>query len=277
MFVLVLGIQFALAVECGSAPTDGCEVTTNTVFTPGNYNLPNGLVINASSVSLDCNGATLNGSGVDSAVGIYMDGSVGNRDFNTIKNCNIQNYDSTANNSRGIQLHTGVVEIVGTVVDNINFSNNDQHFAFSGPSARNREFNFSNNYFGYSDGMDTYSPSTGNIGIQSIYFEGISSDDSSYAPEVGSYIYNNQFTKENVGGVYVAKSGATWSDCRDDGINWFNNLFEIPFYNGGSSVCADFYSNLINYTHIPGTQITFTAPYVDLSKSELFKIEPSIK
>jgi len=45
--------------ECGSVPIDGCEITTSTTFNPGSYYLPQGLIIGADNVVLDCNGAQI--------------------------------------------------------------------------------------------------------------------------------------------------------------------------------------------------------------------------
>jgi len=75
---------FVYAVECGSTPTDGCVVTQYTTFNPGNYYLPNGITINAKYVTLDCQGATLIGSG--SGKGIKID-DWERTDYETIKNC----------------------------------------------------------------------------------------------------------------------------------------------------------------------------------------------
>lgn len=62
-----LTINFALAtngcnandVECGSTPTDNCNVRQNTIFNSGTYNISNGVDICANNVVLDCNGTTL--------------------------------------------------------------------------------------------------------------------------------------------------------------------------------------------------------------------------
>ncbi|MFH1978401.1 MAG: NosD domain-containing protein, partial [Candidatus Aenigmatarchaeota archaeon] len=96
LLFLLLVVSFAgLAqadpqVECGSTPTDGCVVTTDTTFTPGTYILPNGISLGANDVTVDCNGATLRGSFSVSAAGIFMDSKSGN----TIKNCVIEFYDA---------------------------------------------------------------------------------------------------------------------------------------------------------------------------------------
>ena len=37
--------HFISAIECGSVPTNNCDVTQNTTFIQGNYSLPNGINI----------------------------------------------------------------------------------------------------------------------------------------------------------------------------------------------------------------------------------------
>jgi len=92
---LVLCALSVSAVECGSVPTDGCVVTVDTTFTPGTYNLPNGISIGANDITLDCNSAKIFGGGSNS--GIFMQ----SRSRNLIKNCVIQNF------TRGIWMRLG--------------------------------------------------------------------------------------------------------------------------------------------------------------------------
>lgn len=83
LIAFVLCINIALAVECGPIPTDGCDVSVDTTFVPGTYNLPSGIQITANGVDLDCNGAHII---VDGSHGIMLrsiDGA-------TIKNCEIE-------------------------------------------------------------------------------------------------------------------------------------------------------------------------------------------
>lgn len=52
------------AVSAGTVtPADGMVITEDTVFTPGEYSLPNGVSIGADGVTLDMNGAVLVGTG----------------------------------------------------------------------------------------------------------------------------------------------------------------------------------------------------------------------
>jgi parallel beta-helix repeat protein len=89
--VLILIFPFiipALAAECGTHPTDGCEITEDTIFAEGIYDLPNGVRINKSNITLDCNSATINGSSIRNTNGIDLR----NVDNVVIKNCIIRNY-----------------------------------------------------------------------------------------------------------------------------------------------------------------------------------------
>jgi len=71
--------------ECGSIPTNNCDVRQNTTFVPGTYNLPNGIDVCANIV-LDCNKSLLTGVFYNFGVNInFKNGS-------TIKNCILSNY-----------------------------------------------------------------------------------------------------------------------------------------------------------------------------------------
>lgn len=82
--------------ECGSNPTDNCDVRQNTTFDRDVYNLTNGIDICANNIVLDCNGSILIGNGTffyatqvyNLPNGITLNNITGA----TIKNCNISNY-----------------------------------------------------------------------------------------------------------------------------------------------------------------------------------------
>ncbi len=91
-----VGSEFiASSGECGSIPIDACEVTQDTIFEPGTYNLPNGIQVAGSSITLDCNGAVLRGGG-GAGISITSEGW-----HNTIKNCFINNYNTGISISGG--------------------------------------------------------------------------------------------------------------------------------------------------------------------------------
>ncbi|MBI3623897.1 hypothetical protein HY212_07510 [Candidatus Pacearchaeota archaeon] len=99
--------------ECGSVPTDNCDVRQNTTFTPGTYNLPNGIDVCANEIVLDCNGSTI--ISVNYPINIYLiNGS-------TIKNCNLtnngidllaSNFNVIANNSGNIRIRDSNYNII---------------------------------------------------------------------------------------------------------------------------------------------------------------------
>ncbi|MEK6861343.1 MAG: right-handed parallel beta-helix repeat-containing protein, partial [Nanoarchaeota archaeon] len=69
-------------------PANGMNISRNTVFCSGSYNLTDGIKVNASNVTLDCNNATLNGSRAE--VGILLQEVEGA----TIKNCRLIGYSN---------------------------------------------------------------------------------------------------------------------------------------------------------------------------------------
>ena len=89
--VTVLSLAFTPIVskaqtEC-IVPSDGMNLIQDTVLCTGTYNLPNGINVTANDVTLDCNGASLVGSGISN--GIEVRGYKGV----TVRNCNVSSYD----------------------------------------------------------------------------------------------------------------------------------------------------------------------------------------
>jgi len=76
--------------ECGSIPTANCDVTQDTTFTTGTYDISHGVDICANDITLDCNGALLKNPDLSgfNRYGISL------RDFNgaLIKNCKLNHY-----------------------------------------------------------------------------------------------------------------------------------------------------------------------------------------
>jgi parallel beta-helix repeat protein len=92
-------------------PTDDLYINSDTTLCPGFYNIPDSgaegvIIINASNVVLDCNGATLNGTG--SGIGIFNPGF----ENVTLKNGNVLNY--------GIGIHLS--ESDNSIISNTNVS-----------------------------------------------------------------------------------------------------------------------------------------------------------
>jgi len=73
--------------ECGVNPTDECDVRQNTVFNSNSFNLLKGIDICASNITLDCNGAILEGQPFN---GIGID--IRTKNDVTVKNCIITGY-----------------------------------------------------------------------------------------------------------------------------------------------------------------------------------------
>jgi parallel beta-helix repeat protein len=79
-------VIFSLEEEPCVIPTDGMIITEDTTFCEGEYYLPNGIEIVEWDVTLDCNGATLNGD-YTNEIGILIgEGNI------IVENCNINNY-----------------------------------------------------------------------------------------------------------------------------------------------------------------------------------------
>ncbi len=108
----------AADLECGSIPTDNCDVRVNTTFVFSNYSLEYGIDVCASEVVLDCNGATLeftntfppigNSTTYGLSTGIKMDGKYNN----TITNCRLLSF------LRGIEIYSGTGNVLSNNVIN---------------------------------------------------------------------------------------------------------------------------------------------------------------
>ena len=92
LFLVMLAITLAgaNAAECGSTPPTrtACEVTGDTNLTPGFYN--SGIITMDAYTTLDCKGATLNGSG---STGTNLAVQLFGEDI-TLKNCIMSNWDA---------------------------------------------------------------------------------------------------------------------------------------------------------------------------------------
>ncbi len=93
-FIAIIILLFSILISINSitsnacvVPYDNMNITEDTEFCPGEYNLTNGIKIGKDGVKLNCNGAKLIGTS-NSAPGIY----IGNRDKIIIENCLLSNY-----------------------------------------------------------------------------------------------------------------------------------------------------------------------------------------
>jgi VWFA-related protein len=101
------------------APKDNLIMNSNTKFCAESYTIPLGISIGANSITLDCNGAILQGNGADDGITLL------NYDYVTVKNCSLQNYEN------GIYL-TGTVTY-SNITSNM-LSNNKLDIFLSGSS-----------------------------------------------------------------------------------------------------------------------------------------------
>lgn len=107
-YVLPLMVSLGVigsACETTTVPTDNAVYTANTTLAPGLYVLPHGIAVGASNVTLNCNGATLQGNFGPGMLPIYGVTTLGNSNV-TIKNCRIKGYyyGLRAENGSGIQI-----------------------------------------------------------------------------------------------------------------------------------------------------------------------------
>ncbi|HLC72535.1 MAG TPA: right-handed parallel beta-helix repeat-containing protein [Candidatus Nanoarchaeia archaeon] len=82
---------------CDCLPlVDQLVINTEENYCSGLYNLPNGVRLLENNIAVDCNNATLDGTGASSH-GIYLNGP----DFITVNNCTLQNYATGIDNTFG--------------------------------------------------------------------------------------------------------------------------------------------------------------------------------
>ncbi|MHC4650053.1 MAG: NosD domain-containing protein [Planctomycetota bacterium] len=98
---LLVSACIVASSQAGTIPTNGMVITTDTTFEPGTYNLPDGVSIGASGITLDMNGAELVGTDFDN-YGVTCIGF----DEVTIANGTVRNYyyGFRIENGSGIQI-----------------------------------------------------------------------------------------------------------------------------------------------------------------------------
>ncbi len=142
-------------------------INGNVTLCPNTYTIDTGddegaIIINASNIYLDCNGAELNGVD-DEGYGIYNDG----KDYVNVSNCTIYDYEW------GIYLYNDADH--GYITDNTAFSNHDGVYGMSSPDNTFVDNNFSlNSYSGFYLWLDcdhsiftnNIANSNGNYGIR---------------------------------------------------------------------------------------------------------------
>ena len=92
IIILVFIISISVAVSGLEVNLDSLIINEDTVLQPGTYYITNGIMINSSDITLDCNGAILVGENSDcdsvSSSAIYISG----KSNIIIKGCSIKNY-----------------------------------------------------------------------------------------------------------------------------------------------------------------------------------------
>ncbi|MBU0535439.1 MAG: right-handed parallel beta-helix repeat-containing protein [Nanoarchaeota archaeon] len=82
-------------INC-TVPSNGMDITSDTQFCPGNYTLEDGIDVTGSSITLDCQGALLQGIRKDNAIGIHVTAT-----HSTIKNCIVDYYEDVVKIENG--------------------------------------------------------------------------------------------------------------------------------------------------------------------------------
>ena len=174
------------------------SVNSNTTFCEDTYSLSSGISIGLANIDLNCNNATLIGTGGDD--GIYNEGY----DYVTIENCNIKNY------SNGIYLYGYIYDGEGIGASNDNLIRNN--------------LLEENNYGIYSRGpWDNYKAKQ-YYNSRHIFYNN-TLENNNYGVRLDATtsmnITENMF-EENARGIYLGKSLSSWEGCSNNNI--FNNL-----------------------------------------------------
>ena len=194
-------------------PKDDLYINSDTTLCPGVYNIPDSgaegvIIINASNVVLDCNGAIINGTMTGSDYGIYS------RDYDnvTIKNCNVMNY------LHGIELE---MSSNSTITDNdLSFNSYGIYLFYSDNSTVTSNNANSNRYKGIglaSSSNNLVTNNNASMNEDGIFLGPLSSnnriegDNASSNRQAGIYIYGNSSSNNfsnnkinnNLYGIYL--------------------------------------------------------------------------
>ena len=194
-----------------STPTDDLYINSDTTLCPGVYNIPDSgaegvIIINASNIVLDCNGATINGTLTGSDYGIYS------RSFDnvTIKNCNAMNYQ------HGIELE---MSSNSTITDNNLSSNRYGIYLFSSDDSIITNNNANSNRYkgiGLADSSNNLvTNNNANANEDGIFLGSFSSN---------NRIEGNNASSNRQAGIYIYGDSSS-NDFSNNKIN--NNLYGI--------------------------------------------------
>ena len=71
LVMLLITLAGANAVECGSIPTTGCNISMDTTFATGTYSVTNITVV-SSDITINLNNSILNASGLENIILFYV-------------------------------------------------------------------------------------------------------------------------------------------------------------------------------------------------------------
>lgn len=254
LYLLTIILLASAAIAC-TTPADNMTISASTALCSGSYSLPNGLVIGASGITLDCNSSYILGS--QDKTGIY----IANYSNVTIKNCRLANYTFAINaryadnilvynNTAGIS-GTGVelYYVTGSVI-----SDNRVTTSSSAIMLHNSEYN--NILFNTLNSTGTGGYAVHVIGSGNNLFFGNTLINNSNGIEVYqqspglAIVYNN-----------INSSGYDIANNQQNGVLAYNNYWALKIY--------DYYDNsslgLVNYSGQRSSQFTSTLRVINYS------------
>ncbi len=239
------------------------HLNSDTTLCSGVYNNAS-IVINSSDIIVDCNGASLNGSGA--GTGIY----IGNKNNVTVNNCNVMNYETGIylNNSNSMNIRDNNASLnnhTGITIRNSNFNNLINNTANSGLVGIEISYSNNNTLTG-----NTASGSNDTGILLSYSLNNILSNNTAESNNYGIFllnnssfnnILNNEISNNNQTGIYLNYSSNNTlheNEISDNGVgiysqnsstaifsnfvcnNWDSDLNSTDWYGGSgwSNACS---------------------------------------
>ncbi|MHC1575266.1 MAG: right-handed parallel beta-helix repeat-containing protein [Candidatus Methanogasteraceae archaeon] len=222
-------------------------ITHDTTLYPTTYNTPEGILIDASNVVLDCKGAIINGTGWGN--GIHIPDGINNV---TIKNCNIKNYQY------GIEVGSNS----NTIISNNIYSNEYGVYLLSGVNNKIIGNDIYSNDYGISlinaDSNEIRYNTIKNNDADGVYLDMYSSDNNlisnTICSNTGKDISNNvNYGGPNYGNENTCSNVYKWNDDGAIGCTYLCEHTPTLYYCDSCSDCT----NKIN-TAPPGSVIKLT-------------------
>lgn len=224
------------------------EVTKSITLCPGIYNIDDGLVFPGLYKTLDCDGATLQGSG--SGIGIFIGRGAGTpgtySPTNVVRNCNIVNYN------------TGIAMTLANAntIENNNLTNNNVGISITGSANNIIRFNTiqSSRYKGVVLDMATSGYKSTKNDISKNLIEGSSQG----GMEVRLFshentIFENYFINNEVYGLFVdySENNTIYNNFFNNTVNAIStkpniwNIAKVSGTNiiGGAFICGNYWSD----------------------------------